>query len=87
MREAAEPEESAAEEKRVELKSGERNAEKMGSAENESRTEGEGVRGGGVEVERLGVPPVGDGIGASLKVERRCRGVLWMAGEAISDLQ
>jgi hypothetical protein len=64
--EAGEPEERAAEEKEVEEKEGERNGERNGSLEKESRGEAEEVAvvedGGGEEAEGV------------LKVERRWRG-------------
>lgn len=64
MREAAEPEESAAEEKVVESKSEERNEEKIGSDVKESSGDGDGVSG----VWGVGVGLV---VVADLKVERR----------------
>lgn len=75
MREAAEPEERAAEEKPVESKSEERKEEKMGSAEKESRAETAGDSGVGLVVCGVGVAVavalvVPDG-GLSLKVESR----------------
>lgn len=69
MRDAAEPEERAAEEKRVESKSWERKVEKMGSEEKESRTEKEGEN--GVEVAVWGVGVDGGCVEVSLNVARR----------------
>lgn len=67
--EAGEPEESAAEEKEVEEKLGERKAEKMGSEAKESR--GEVVAPPPAVAEVGGVMGVEEEEGGFLKVERR----------------
>lgn len=74
--EAGEPEERAEEENLVESKSGERNAEKMGSEEKESRGDEDGDDDSGErEVGVVGVVLV---VLRSLKVERR-----WSGEEAV----
>lgn len=63
------------------LKSGERKAEKIGSEENVSRGDVGGEMGRGVWAVVEGVAP--PAVGIFLKVERRWRGDLGMAGDAI----
>lgn len=88
--EAAEPEERAEEEKRVESNSGERKREKVGSEEKVSR--GEGDCSEVVEEGCGGVLGLVEGVLGFLKVESLWSGeeedeegweALWMAGEAI----
>lgn len=72
--EAGDPEESAAEEKEVEEKEGERKAERIGSLANASKGD-----------ELVVVVVVADVVIAGLfKLERRWRGEVSAAGEAIS---